>query len=163
MASPILLVRTEQMIEKSKIMEIADGLLQDSDKYMVDLQVKPGNIITVIIDGDSAVTIDDCMQLSRGIEKKLDRDQEDFELRVTSFGADKPLKLKRQYRKNIGRKVEILTSDDTRLTGKLLEVTDDHVVIEPEVLKKDKNQEPAQKVQIGFNNIKQTKIVLSFK
>ena len=150
------------MTDRAYIMEVADGLLQDTDKYLVDVRVKPNNIITVIIDGDSSVTIDDLGKLSKGIEAALNRDEEDFELRVTSFGADKPLKLKRQYRKNIGRQMEVKKTDDTIETGKLTEVTEDMIVLEPAMKSKGRN-EPPQPVKINFDDISEAKIILSFK
>ncbi len=150
------------MTDRAYIMEVADRLLQDTDKYLVDVRVKPNNIITVIIDGDSSVTIDDLGKLSKGIEAALNRDEEDFELRVTSFGADKPLKLKRQYRKNIGRQLEVKKTDDTIETGKLTEVTEDMIVLEPAKKTKGRN-EPPQPVQINFDDISEAKIILSFK
>ncbi|MFP4469972.1 MAG: ribosome assembly cofactor RimP [Bacteroidales bacterium] len=149
------------MTDKAHIMEVADRLLQNTDKYLVDVRVKTGNIITVIIDGDSSVTIDDCSRLSKGIEAELNREEEDFELRVTSFGADKPLKLKRQYRKNIGRKFEVIKTDESRESGKLIEVTGDSIVLEPEKMR-GKNEQP-QPVTIKFDDIKEAKIILSFK
>jgi ribosome maturation factor RimP len=88
-----------KMVEKTNILELVEEHLKGTDKFPVEVQIKGNNIITVIIDGDTGVTIDDCIRLSKHIESKLDRDTEDFELRVSSFGADKPLKMKRQYKK----------------------------------------------------------------
>ncbi len=149
------------MIEKAKVTELAQECLKDTDKYIADIQVKTGNIITVVIDGDSPVIIKDCIKLSKFIEGRLDRDTEDYELRVTSFGADKPLKLKRQYKKNIGREFNIVLDDETRLTGKLITVDEDQIT----VIKKDdkrKGRKP-EEVKISFNDIKEATVVLSFK
>lgn len=151
------------MIEKSNIVGLADEFLQNSDKYVVDLQVKPGNIIAVTIDGDTPVTIVDCIQLSKFIESKLDREIEDFDLKISSFGAEKPFKMLRQYRKNIGREVEIIMDDDTIINGKLLDVVDEKIKIKPAGKKKKKNETMIEELWIDLAQIKQTKCTLSFK
>lgn len=150
------------MIDKEKMIGVVEGLLEGTDKYLIDLQVKTGNIITVIIDSDSTLTIDDCSALSKGIESRFDRDVEDFELRVTSYGADKPLKLKRQFVKNTGRKLEVLFQDDKRQKGKLVDVTENGIVLEPEQKKKAR-QKPVDPLEIAFDEIKEAKIILAFK
>ena len=86
------------MIEKIKILEIVNNALDGSEKFLVNLKITPDNRIYVDIDGDNGITIDDCIELSRAIEGQLDREEEDFELTVSSAGADQPLKLTRQYR-----------------------------------------------------------------
>lgn len=141
---------------------VVEGLLQETDKYLIDLQVKTGNIITVIIDSDNTVTIDDCSALSKGIESRFDRDVEDFELRVTSYGADKPLKLKRQFVKNTGRKLEVLFQDDKRQNGKLVDVKEYGIVLQPEKKKKGR-QRFVEPLEIAFDEIKEAKIILAFK
>jgi len=150
------------MIDKNNIVGLAAEFLQNTDKYVVDLQVKPGNIIAVTIDGDTPVTIVDCIQLSKFIESKLDREVEDFDLKISSFGAEKPFKLTRQYRKNIGRDVEIIMDDDTIVKGKLLDVVDEKIRIKP-AGKKKKNETLIEELWIDLVQIKQTKCTLSFK
>ena len=149
------------MIEKAKVTDLAHECLEDTDKYLVDAQVKTGNIITVVIDGDSPVVIKDCVRLSKFIEGRLDRDAEDYELRVTSFGADKPLKLKRQYKKNMGRDFNIVLDDESRVTGKMIAIDEDQIT----VMKKDEKRKghKPEEVKINFNDIKEAAIVLSFK
>jgi ribosome maturation factor RimP len=150
------------MIEKAKIVELANECLQATDKYVVDLQVKTGNIISIVLDGDTSLNIVDCIQLSKFIESKLDREIEDFDLKVSSFGADKPFKLKRQYQKNIGREVEITTEDDKIIRGKLLEVNEEMIKIKPSG-KKKKDQTTEEDLRIDFDHIKQTKCTILFK
>ena len=150
------------MIDKNNIVGLAAEFLQNTDKYVVDLQVKPGNIIAVTIDGDTPVTIVDCIQLSKFIESKLDREVEDFDLKISSFGAEKPFKLTRQYRKNIGRDVEIIMDDDTIVKGKLLDVVGEKIKIKP-AGKKKKNETLIEELWIDLVQIKQTKCTLSFK
>jgi ribosome maturation factor RimP len=150
------------MIEKANIAEFVNGYLQYTNKYLVDIQLKPGNIITLVIDGDTAVAINDCIQLSKFIESKLDRESEDFDLKVSSFGAEKPLKIRRQYYKNIGREVEITMEDDKILIGRLLEVDRDKIKIKP-TSKKKKVDTVSDERWINFDVIKQTKVKISFK
>ncbi|NCA85557.1 MAG: ribosome assembly cofactor RimP [Clostridia bacterium] len=149
------------MIDKDKIEALASTALADSDRFVIDLKVSAGNTITITIDGDTGVTIDDCIILSKAIEGSLDRDAEDFELRVTSFGADSPLKLLRQYPKNIGRQLQVTLPDDEIIQGVLRAVSDDAIVVEPLPMKKKKA--PSEPVTIPFADIQQAKVILSFK
>ena len=91
------------MIDKFKVLDIVKDALEGSDKFLVSMKITPDNRIFVDIDGDNGINIDDCIELSRTIENQLDRDEEDFELNVSSAGADAPLKMPRQYRRQIGR------------------------------------------------------------
>jgi ribosome maturation factor RimP len=149
------------MIEKTYIQELADEGLKDTDKFTVDVNVKGGSVITVLIDGDTGVTIDNCIRLSKFIESKLDRDTEDFELRVSSSGADKPLVMKRQYKKNMGRELNVSLSDGTLVSGMLENVDDDKITIRTKGDKK-KGGKP-QDINIDFENIKEASVILSFK
>jgi ribosome maturation factor RimP len=150
------------MIDKKQITAIASKHLEGTDKYVVNVQVKPGNVITIVIDSDTSLLIGDCSHLSKAVESSLDRDKEDFELRVTSYGADKPLKLKRQYKKNIGRELEVIKNDEQKLRGKLVEVAEEAIIIEP-VTGKKKKSEIAVASTINFDEIMQSKVILSFK
>lgn len=149
------------MIENAHILDLANDGLKETDKFPVEVLVKGSNIITVLIDGDTAVTIDDCIKLSKHIESKLDRDAEDFELRVSSFGADKPLKMKRQYKKNVGRELKVTLNDETIITGKLEFADDQHLTVKTKGEKK-KGGKP-QDFSIDFGDIKEAVVVLSFK
>jgi len=149
------------MIDKANILELSNAGLKGTDKFPVDVQIKGNNIITILIDGDTGVTIEDCIRLSKHIEANLDRDAEDFELRVSSFGADKPLKMKRQYKKNVGRELKVTLVDDTLITGKLDSMTDNFVTIKPKGDKKKGGKVEA--INIDFDEIKEASVVLSFK
>lgn len=150
------------MITKGHITEIAEKHLQGTDKYIVDVIVKAGNVITIVIDSDTSVVIDDCSHLSKAVEASLDRDQEDFELRVTSYGADRPLILKRQYVKNIGRQLVVTKTDEQKIKGKLLKADYTGITLEL-IADKKKKDATAEMVMIAFADIEQAKIVLSFK
>ncbi len=150
------------MITKGHIRELAEQHLQGTDKYVVDVVVKAGNVITIVIDSDTSVVIDDCSHLSKFVESSLDRDQEDFELRVTSYGADKPLILTRQYVKNLGRQLVVTKKDEQKVKGKLLSADQNGITLEPTPDKK-KKESIAEPIKIAYNDIDQAKIVLSFK
>ena len=146
------------MIEKIKIMELAQDALEGSDKFLVNLKVTPDNRIFVDIDGDNGVTIDDCIELSRAIEGNLDRDSEDFELNVSSAGADQPLKLTRQYRKNVGRDLEVVTLDGERAEGTLEDASEEGIVLRTHGTKK---QAP-ETLRFAYRDIKSARVALKF-
>ncbi len=96
--------------------------LANTELFITEVKVKPGNQIEIYIDGDNGLAIHDCVELSRFIEKSLDREQEDFSLEVSSPGALSPLKSLRQYKKHLGRDLEIELLDGTKKEGKLIEI-----------------------------------------
>lgn len=100
-----------------------------SDLFLIDLKVSAGNDITVILDGDQGVSIQDCLDASRSIENNLDREEEDFSLQVMSSGVSEPLALPRQYRKNNGRTLEITLNSDEKLEGELKEADEEKITI----------------------------------
>lgn len=145
----------------SEISELVNDHLAGSDKFLVDILIKPGNRIYIFIDGDHGVTISDCVELSRYVESNLDRESEDFELNVSSSGADQPIRLPRQYLKNTGRSLQVKLSEDKTVTGKLNEVSESGIVIE---IKEDKKKKiSAQIMHIDFSQIIESKVILSFK
>ncbi len=149
------------MIDKEKIEGLASAALAGTDRFVIETKVSAGNTITITIDGDTGVTIEDCIVLSKAIEGSLDREAEDFELRVTSFGADSPLKLLRQYPKNIGRQLQVTLADDQLIEGVLRAVDGETIVLEK--LPGKKKTAPTESVTIPFGQIRQAKVVLSFK
>jgi ribosome maturation factor RimP len=96
------------MIDKTKIADLVAGKLEEN-MFLVDISVSTNNVIHVEIDCFTGLTIDQCVAFSRHIESGLDRDNQDFELQVSSPGAGQPFKVWEQYRKNIGREVELIT------------------------------------------------------
>ena len=104
------------MIDRNVILKLVEEKLASTEMFLVDVEVKTGNVIVVEIDSNEAVSIDDCVALSRWLEEHLDRDKEDFELEVGSAGITSPFKVLRQYVKNIGNEVEILLNAGVKLT-----------------------------------------------
>lgn len=117
----------EYMIDKMVVTERAEQFLRDSESesFLVDVLVKPGNLIVVEIDSEEGIDIDECVALSRFIEAGLDREVEDFELEVGSAGITSPFKVLRQYQKNIGNPVEVLSRTGIKTTG-VLKSADEH-------------------------------------
>ncbi len=157
------------MIDKDIVKDIVVDYLGDGDVFIVAVRVSTQNSIRVFLDGDNGVTIDDCIKLSRHIEMQLDRDIEDYDLEVSSVGVGHPLMLKRQYKNNIGRRLDITTNDEQRIKGRLVEVQEQGVVLEkdkPEKSKKKKKEPDTDtdaKVLIPFEEIAEARVQVSFK
>lgn len=152
---------------RQQVQELLDEALNErSDLFLIDLEVKADNSIHVIIDGDKGVLVEDCMFISRAIEHNLDREEQDFSLTVTSAGAASPLVLPRQYKKNMGRDIEIITSDSKKVSGKLENISEDSVVLkwktrEPKPVGKGKTTVIKEET-ISFDNIKEAKVIIKF-
>ena len=116
------------MIDKETVKKIVEDYLKSSDNYLVSIEVKPDNTVIVAIDNDEAVSIDDCITLSACIESQLDREKEDFALEVGSAGIGQALKIRRQYRKYIGKTVEILAKSGIKYAG-ILKVSDEEKIV----------------------------------
>ncbi len=145
---------------QSEIENIVNDYFEGKEYFLVDVMLRKGNVIDVIIDGDNGVTIKDCVKISRFIESNFDREQEDFELRVSSPGIDRPFKLKRQYHKYLEREVQLTTIEEKKLEGVLKSVTEEGVVIE---IKQGKKGKEIVSENVLFADIKETKPVISFK
>ena len=149
------------MINKDLVQKLAEKKLEGTDKFLVEVSVNKGNKISVFLDSDSSLSIEDCISVSRHIESTLDRETEDFELNVSSAGLDHPFKLIRQYRKYQGKEVEVLKTEGNKLIGLLIEVNTDGILIEIPANKKKKTDK--QQISLLFENIKETKGIISFK
>ena len=139
-------------------------LAEEPSYFMVELKTGPSNNIKLFLDGDGGITIDKCVKVNRALYKKIEeaglfRDG-DFSLEVSSPGLEEPLKLTRQYRKNIGRLVEIQLLDGLKLEGRLTEVSEDGIIVEE--TKGKKNKKEMIRHSLLFNNIKTTKIQIVF-
>ncbi len=162
--SPILLGL--KMINKELIQSLIEEKLTD-DIFIVDIQVSPGNAISVLLDSDNGLSIDQCIAFSRQVEHNLDRDAEDFELEVSSPGLTHPFKVLRQYQKNIGREIEIATNDGDKHTGILKEAGENGIILEESrrerVEGKKKKVTVTETLQFSFDKIRTAKSVISFK
>ena len=141
------------------------GLLADHPShFLVEVRIKPTNNIKVFIDGDEGVNLGQLIEYNRKLYRQLEDTgaypDGDFSLEVSSPGLDEPLKLFRQYKKNIGRFIDVTLLDTSKKEGKLLDATEDAITIETET-GKGKKKETRQDV-IPFDQIKNTKIQIKF-
>ncbi len=152
------------MITKEQVQKLINDLLKGTDMFVVDIDVKANNVINVYADSYTPFTIDRCVLLNRTLEKSLDREKEDFELNVSSPGLDMPLKHYRQYKKNIGRQIDVLLKDGSKLIGKIILSDDISVTIETIQIVKEggKKKEIRTEQYILFENIKHTKVIVAF-
>jgi ribosome maturation factor RimP len=151
----------EQVI--ASIRQLLEGLLSSNPEYfVVEVKIKPTNNVKVFVDGDKGVPVDKLVTLNRALYPLLESaglfPDNDFSLEVSSPGLDEPLKLHRQYLKNIGRKVEVTLLDGTVKEGILQAVTEDQITIE-EVIGKKKDKKISD---IQLAEIKHTKVSIVF-
>ncbi|MCW3087527.1 MAG: ribosome maturation factor [Sediminibacterium sp.] len=148
-----------------EIEQMMNGLLAEEPEYfLVSLRIKPTNNIKVFIDGDNGITIEKCVRFNRRLNKLIEEagmyHEGEFSLELSSPGIDEPLKMHRQYLKNIGRTIEVVFLDDTNKTGKLLAVTEADILVEHTEGKGKKAV--TQQLVIPFDNIKSTTVQIKF-
>lgn len=156
---------------KAKVNELLQPYLNEDQYFVVDIQVSPSRTrakITVLLDSDTGITIEECAGISRKLGNQLEElevfDGQAFTLEVSSPGVDEPLVLRRQYLKNVGREVDVLLNDGQTRRGKLEQIGDDQIVITETPLKKPKkNDPPIEPTAIPFMDIKKSTIQVSFK
>lgn len=155
------------MIEKNAVNQIVEQWIEDKDYFVVDIVISPDNKIVVEIDHEQGVWIDDCVELSRFIESRLNRDEEDYELEVGSAGIGQPFKVKRQYTIHLGDEVEVLTAHGKKWSGVLKEANETNFTISTvQKIKEEGAKRPkTAEVDLTFNyeEIKYTKYLISFK
>ena len=155
------------MIEKKTVCQIVDEWLEGKDYFLVEVTVSPDDKIVVEIDHAEGVWIEDCVERSRYIESKLNREEEDYELEVGSAGIGQPFKVLQQYYIHIGQEVEVLTKDGRKLAGILKDADEEKftVAVQKKVklegAKRPKLQEEDE--TFTYEQIKYTKYLISFK
>ncbi len=161
-----------------KIIQWVSNILEEKDShfFLVDTRVNQtpaGTKVIVHVDGDEGISIDTCAEVSRTLANRLEEEElisGKYVLEVSSPGLDQPLKLHRQYQKNVGRTIKVLTQDNKTTQGILLDVADDAIELEPTKRqprtssggKKKKKSEPPQMVRIPFDQIKKTNVLVTF-
>jgi ribosome maturation factor RimP len=145
------------------IEKLIEPLLQE-DIFLVSIKIKPTNNIKIYLDADSGLGIEKCIKINRALYKIIEEKDMypggDFSLEISSPGIDEPLKLLRQYRKNVGRDVEVLTNSGVKKEGKLVNVTEDGIGIEYTEGKGKKAV--IKKEELLFTDIKQTRVQVKF-
>lgn len=152
---------------KTRVEELLQAFLQTRpDLFLVDLKVSVASDITIILDGDQGVSIQDCLDASRAIEFNIDREEQDFSLQVMSAGLSEPLTLPRQFQKNVGRDLEILLEDTTKVQGELASVDDEKITLilryrKPKDIGKGKVDVEEER-EIPYSEIKKALVVIKF-
>ena len=155
------------MIEKKTVCQIVDEWLDGKEYFLVEVAISPDDKIVVEIDHAEGVWIEDCVELSRFIESKLNREEEDYELEVGSAGIGQPFKVLQQYYIHIGQEVEVLTGDGRKLAGILKDADEEKFTVgvqkkvKPEGSKRPKLVEEDE--TFTYEQIKYTKYLISFK
>ncbi|WP_430933761.1 ribosome assembly cofactor RimP [Saccharicrinis sp. 156] len=154
------------MITKEQILEIITEKIEADGCFIVEVKVSATNKIMVLIDSMDGINIDYCIQISRLIESSFDREEEDFELEVSTPGLGQPLKVLNQYKKNIGREVEVTPFESAPFKGKLTQVYEDHFSVEEEkkvkIEGKKKKELKLFNHNYKFDEVKSVKIIVSF-
>lgn len=153
------------MIKKETIVNLANGFLEGTDRFVVEVNTNTDNRILVFIDSDTGVAIENCIELSRFIENQLDREKEDFELNVSSSGVGQPFTLLRQYQKYIGKAVQIKLSDGTQLKGFLQSANETQIEFLDQAKnknKKSKKIEPGELIILPMASIIEAKGIVTF-
>jgi ribosome maturation factor RimP len=143
------------MIAQQQVREVLEEIIRDTDYFLVDIMVSKGNEITVMVDNEKGITIEQCAEINRQVNLMLDRDVEDYSLVVSSPGLDAPLKVVQQYRKNLGRSLDISLRDGSALRGILSSASDTGIGL-------DTGEKGSQEKKIRFDDIVKAKINIDF-
>ena len=157
------------MIAKKEIIRLAQERIDELDNgnYLVDVNISSKNAINVRMDNlKGGVSVKDCVSVSRNIEHNLDREQEDFELQVSSPGIDQPFMVHQQYTKNVGRDVTVTTKSEEVITGELIKANQEEISIKEIKTEKNKLTNKKQQVetihQLLMSEVRETKLIISF-
>ena len=155
------------MTFKEKVLDVLnDALAERQDLFLVNLSVNDSFKISIDLDGDNGINLQDCITISRMVENNLDREEQDFSLEVASAGLSSPLKFVRQYKKNIGRTLKVITSASEEIEATLLAADDEKITLEwqaREPKKIGKGKETVdKKADILYEDIKEAIVIVSF-
>lgn len=154
-------MQVEERVKKLVEEKIADK----KDLFLVDVRMLPNNKLIIEVDGDEGISIQECVEISRYVGFQLEEEnaiEVAYNLEVSSPGVGEPLKLERQYIKNIGRNLAIKVKDGLKKEGKLLEVKPTALLIEETIKQKGKKATIAN-TEINLNEIAETTVLVSFK
>ena len=155
----------DQQTAIKSIEELVGNIIEgDSDVFLVSTRIKPTNNFKIYLDADSGLSIDKCIRINRALYKTIEEQgwypDGNFSLEVSSPGVDEPLKMLRQYKKNVGRKLEVVFTDDAKQEGKLISVDDNGIQLE---YTEGKNKKAVTHLkEIAFSDIKQATVIISF-
>jgi ribosome maturation factor RimP len=155
------------MIQKELINQLVEEFIADNEAFIVDIKVTGDNNITVELDSAEGIDVDLCANLSKFIESRLDREIEDYELEVGSAGLGMPFKVLKQYEKNLGEEVEVLTKEGKKLSGILKSASEETFTVI--ITKQVKPEGAKRKITVeedlvfSYNEVKYTKYLIRFK
>jgi ribosome maturation factor RimP len=165
--SSFLFLLQLSMIEKSAVSKIVEEWIDGKDYFLVDVTVSPEDRVVVEIDHAEGVWIEDCVELSRYIESKLNREKEDYELEVGSAGIGQPFKVLQQYYNHIDKEVEVLTKAGRKLTGRLKDANEERFIVSVAKKVKEEGSKRPKLVEenetFAYDEVKYTKYLISFK
>jgi ribosome maturation factor RimP len=159
---PYFIIIHLNMIDKVKVENLVKEFIGGTELFLVAVKVSSAGKITILADKKQGITIGECASIGRFIESKLDRDEEDYELQVSSPGLEMPFMVLEQYLKNEGKKVEVIDKDGEKYSGLLKNVTAGGFEVEVEVKVKGKTKE-SRDISFNHDQVKSTKEFLSFK
>ena len=152
---------------REKVTELLQqALIENPSLFLIELNISEDNRISVILDGDNGVKVEDCMAVSRAIEHNLDREEVDFSLEVASAGVSEPLEIPRQFKKNIGRKLKVKTTSSEVIEGELISADEDLVTLrwkarEPKPIGKGKVT-VQKEAALPYKDIVEAKVMITF-
>lgn len=154
------------MILKENILNVIKDLLKEKEIFLVSLDINASNNIRLVIDSMKGVTLSECVQLNRAIEKGLNRNHEDFNIEVTSPGLGTPFKVREQYVKNIGKEVEVILKTGQKVNGMLIQTDDNNFIIEQDkqvrIEGEKKMQRIKERVSFFYGAVSKVKNVIKF-
>jgi ribosome maturation factor RimP len=156
----------KNMTFKEQVLKLLnDALLEKPEMFLIDLSISDTYKIVVTLDDDNGVNLQDCIDISRAIENNLDREEHDYALEVQSVGVGSPLKLVRQYKKNVGRTLIVKTNSET-IEADLVEANEENIVLswtarEPKKIGKGKETVQKRK-EIPYSEIKEAIVTIKF-
>lgn len=155
----------QKMISENRVKQLVEEKIKDTDLFLVDVKVGGGNRISVSIDHKERLNVGDCAEVSRYVEHNLDREKEDFEITVSSPGLDQPLKVLKQFYKNTGRNVRVITKEGVLVRGKLIGADEQGIKLEKfaEKKKKQKGTNENEILNLNYTELKETKLEITFK
>lgn len=155
------------MIEKNAVQKAVNEWLEGKDYFLVDLNISADDKIVVVIDHADGVWIEDCADLSRHIESRLNREEEDYELEVGSAGLGQPFRVLRQYEIHVGQPVETQLKDGKKLRGTLVAANDENfqISVQQKVKEEGKKRPTMQEVtlQFAYDDVAYTKYLIKLK
>lgn len=154
------------MIDKKELTAVVEKALEDTNMFLVDLTVSKDNTIDVQLDSMQSITIDDCIAVNNAVHEAFDQDVEDYELTVGSYSLTEPFKVVKQYLKNLGQEVEVLTAAGKKLKGTLMSADGEQFTIAVATKTKIEGKKRPEVVDVEhtfkYDEIKYTKNIIQF-